>query len=392
MAVPDATATGVEKAVDQHGEAPDAPGAAQSDMVQLVAPDGSPVQRDDYAVLADDEGARAMLREMVLARRLDLEATNLQRQNELGMWPPMQGQEGTQAGVGAALGAHDHVWPSYREHGLALNRGVDPVDILGLFRGTSNGLWDFDATRFEGYTLVVGAQVLHAVGHAMGLALDGLAGPEVPEDQRAATLVFHGDGASSQGEVNEGYVFAASYQAPVVFLCQNNHWAISEPVTRQSRIPLYRRADGFGIPGVRVDGNDPLAVQAVVGKALERARKGEGPTLVEAVTYRMGPHTTSDDPRRYRGADEVEQWGAKDPIARLENFLRRRDALDQDFLDALHQEADDFGADLRARVRALPVPDFADSFSHVYVEDDPDLARQLREHRDFQQSLEGAAE
>ena len=189
---------------------------------------------------------------------------------------------------------------------------------------------------------MIGAQALHATGYAMGIQRDGAVGTGDP-DRDAAVIAHFGDGASSQGDVNEAFIFAASYNAPVVFFCQNNQWAISEPIERQSRIPLYQRALGFGFPGVRVDGNDVLATYAVTQAALQRAREGSGPTLVEAYTYRMGAHTTTDDPTRYRLSDDVEHWKLKDPIARVEVYLRRNGLADDEFLDAIQAEADELG-------------------------------------------------
>ena len=172
----------------------------------------------------------------------------------------------------------------------------------------------------------------------MGMQRDGVVGTGDPE-RDAAVIAHFGDGASSQGDVNEAFIFAASYNAPVVFFCQNNQWAISEPIERQTRIPLYQRALGFGFPGVRVDGNDVLATYAVTQAALQRARDGQGPTFVEAYTYRMGAHTTTDDPTRYRLSDDVEHWKLKDPIARVEVYLKRNGLADDDFFEAVQAEA-----------------------------------------------------
>ena len=184
---------------------------------------------------------------------------------------------------------------------------------LGLFRGVDQGGWDPNAHKFNMYTIVIGAQTLHATGYAMGVAMDG----KVGGDDGEAVIAYFGDGATSQGDVNEAFVWASVFNSPIVFFCQNNQYAISEPLERQTRVPLYQRAAGFGFPGVRVDGNDVLACYAVTRKALDDARHGQGPTLIEAYTYRMGAHTTSDDPTRYRIASEVEAWQAKDPIKRL---------------------------------------------------------------------------
>ena len=280
------------------------------------------------------EQLRGFYRDMVLTRRIDTEATALQRHGELGIWAQLLGQEAAQIGSGRALRPQDYVFPTYREHGVAWCRGVDPLKLLGLFRGVDHGDWDPKEHNFGLYTIVIGAQTLHATGYAMGVQRDGAVGTGDP-DRDAAVIAYFGDGASSQGDVNEAFIFAASYNAPVVFFCQNNQWAISEPIERQTRIPLYQRALGFGFPGVRVDGNDVLATYAVTQAALQRAREGSGPTLVEAYTYRMGAHTTTDDPTRYRLSDDVEHWKLKDPIARLEVYLRRNGLVDDDFIETV---------------------------------------------------------
>ncbi len=213
-------------------------------------------------------------------------------------------------------------FPTYREHGVAWCRDVDPLTLLGLYRGTNLGGWDPGSNNFNLYTIVIGAQTLHATGYAMGVVRDGAVGTGDPE-RDTAVLAFFGDGASSQGDVNEAFVWAAAGNLPVVFFCQNNQWAISEPVERQSRVPLYMRSSGFGFPGVRVDGNDVLGCLAVTRKALDDARNAQGPTLIEAYTYRMNPHTTNDDPRRYRLGSEIETWKLKDPIERVRAYLTR---------------------------------------------------------------------
>ncbi len=277
--------------------APSAGGAAAPDLVQLLTPEGERVRHPDYDLDIDEPQLRSLYRDLVLVRRVDTEATSLQRQGELGIWASLLGQEAAQVGSGRALRPDDYAFPTYREHGVAWCRGVDPLNLLGLFRGVNHGGWDPNEKNFHLYTIVIGAQTLHATGYAMGMARDGA---------DAACIAYFGDGATSQGDVNEAFTFASVFNAPVVFFCQNNQWAISEPLERQTRIPLYQRASGFGFPGVRVDGNDVLACLAVTRAALQRAREGSGPTLIEAYTYRMGAHTTSDDPTRYRIASEVE--------------------------------------------------------------------------------------
>src|SRR5829696_4568009 len=255
-----------------------------------------------------------------------------QRQGELGIWASLLGQEAAQVGAGRAMQPDDMAFPTYREHGVAWTRGVDPLDVISLFRGVDNGGWDPVATGFNLYTVVIGAQCLHGTGYAMGIQRDGA---------ENAVLAFLGDGATSQGEVNEAMIWAASFSAPVVFFCQNNQYAISVPLERQSRVPLYQRAAGFGFPGVRVDGNDVLAVLAVTRAALAAAREGQGPTFIEAFTYRMGAHTTSDDPTRYRLASELEEWKLRDPIARLKAYLSRSGIADAAFFDSVEAEADE---------------------------------------------------
>jgi pyruvate dehydrogenase E1 component alpha subunit len=220
----------------------------------------------------------------------------------------------------------------------------------------------------------------------MGVERDGLVGTGDP-DRDVAVIGYFGDGATSQGDVNEAFIFASSYNAPIVFFCQNNQWAISEPIERQSRIPLYRRASGFGFPGVRVDGNDVLAVHAVTTAALERARSGNGPTFIEAYTYRMGAHTTSDDPTKYRLADELEHWRLKDPVERVRAYLSRTSGQDDSFFAEVESEAGDFASDLRARCLALPEPSMLDMFDYVYAEQTPFLADQKDRYADYLESF-----
>ncbi|RXW31424.1 pyruvate dehydrogenase (acetyl-transferring) E1 component subunit alpha [Propioniciclava flava] len=358
------------------------------EFIQLLTPEGERVDADGFSYDHDDATLAANLRHMVLGRRFDTEATALQRKGQLGLWPPSLGQEAAQVGSGAAVAALDRVFPSYREHAVALMRGVDPLDMLKTMRGTAMVDWDSVDTRFHLYSFVIGTQALHAVGYAMGMQRDGVVGNPDQADN-GAVLVYFGDGATSQGDVSESLVFAASYQAPVVFFVQNNQWAISEPITRQSRIPLYRRATGFGIPSVRVDGNDVLAVQAVTEWALDRARRGHGPTFIEAFTYRMGAHTTSDDPTKYRERAEEEQWRAKDPITRLRTYLLSTGAIDQAWLDALEAESEALGVRIREGCPNLPDPVLEDYWGRVYAQTPPALAAQREAYLAYEASFEG---
>ncbi|QHC20126.1 pyruvate dehydrogenase (acetyl-transferring) E1 component subunit alpha [Streptomyces sp. GS7] len=333
--------------------------AEQDQLVQLLTPEGKRVEHPDYAIDLSPEELRGLYRDMVLTRCFDAEATTLQRQGELGLWASLLGQEAAQIGSGRALRDDDYVFPTYREHGVAWCRGVDPTNLLGMFRGVNHGGWDPNSNNFHLYTIVIGSQTLHATGYAMGVQKDGA---------DSAVIAYFGDGASSQGDVAESFTFSAVYNAPVVFFCQNNQWAISEPTEKQTRVPLYQRARGFGFPGVRVDGNDVLACLAVTKAALERARTGQGPMLIEAFTYRMGAHTTSDDPTKYRADEERLAWEAKDPILRLRTYLESEGFVDDAYLAAIDEESEALGKRVRDVVRAMPDPDTMAIFENVYAD------------------------
>jgi len=325
---------------------------------------------------------------MLLTRRFDDEATSLQRQGELALFAQARGQEAAQVGSAFALAPQDYVFPSYREHGVLEVRGVDPVDRLRLFRGVDHGGWDPAEHNAHLYTLVLGSQVLHATGYAMGIQRDGLVGTGDPARDRAV-VVYFGDGTTSQGDVHEAMVFAAVNNAPQVFFLQNNQWAISEPTSRQTRVPLADRGLGYGIPSVRVDGNDVLACYAATLDALERAHSGGGPTLVEAFTYRMGAHTTSDDPTRYREAAEEEHWARRDPIDRLAALLRAEGEWDQEWAAALDAESDALGERLRTEVRLLGAPPAGSMFEHVYATEHATVAEErawMAEYEQFEEA------
>jgi 2-oxoisovalerate dehydrogenase E1 component alpha subunit len=376
--------TSSETAAARTAEPSPAPSHALRDgpdagLVQLLTPDGQRVSdpRHDVGDLSDDD-LRALFRDLVLVRRVDTEAIALQRQGELGLWASCRGQEAAQVGSAHALAPGDMVFPTYREHGVAWCRGVDLLALAALFRGTDPCAWSPAEHRFAPYSIVVGSQTLHAVGWALGAKLDGAA---------EAAVAYFGDGATSQGDVHEAFVWAAAHEAPVVFFCQNNQWAISEPLRRQTRVPLYQRAWGYGFEGVRVDGNDVLATLAVTREALAKARSGGGPTLIEAFTYRMNPHTTSDDPTRYRDAAEVETWRTKDPIARVKAHLLDCGVLDQAWLDALAEEADAVAARLREGTRGMPDPAPETMFDHVLAEPTAPLAAQRAAYSEYAASF-----
>jgi 2-oxoisovalerate dehydrogenase E1 component alpha subunit len=357
------------------------PVSDQPELVQLLTPEGERVEHPDYAIDLSESELREIYRDLVLVRRVDTEATALQRQGELGIWASLLGQEAAQVGSGRAMREDDYAFPTYREHGVAWCRGVDPLNLLGLFRGVNHGGWDPNEKNFHLYTIVIGAQTLHATGYAMGMQKDGA---------ESAVVAYFGDGATSQGDVNEAFIFASVFNAPVVFFCQNNQWAISEPIEKQSRIPLYQRALGFGFPGIRVDGNDVLAVLAVTRAALQNAREGNGPTLVEAYTYRMGAHTTSDDPTRYRLTNELESWKLKDPVARMKAYLSRNGFADQAFFDALDKESDELAVHVRQGCLDMPDPEPLSVFDHVYAEPHPLLEEERAQFAAYLDTFEGS--
>jgi 2-oxoisovalerate dehydrogenase E1 component alpha subunit len=344
--------------------------------VQLLTPAGElrpTPEAEPYLPLVEalpDSMLEQFYRDMAISRRIDIACANLQRQGQLALWVPSHGQEAAQVGSARAARSHDHIFPSYREHIVGIIRGLDPVNILSLLRGATLGGWNpAENGNFHLYTLVLASQTLHATGYAMGLQFDRLVGTGDP-DTDTAVLVYYGDGASSQGDASEALVFASSYQTPQVFFIQNNQWAISVPVSRQSRSPLSLRGGGFGMPGVRIDGNDVLVSYAVTRQSLEEARSGAGPSLIEALTYRMGAHTTADDPTKYRTDAEVAYWAERDPITRYRTWLESRGASDAFFAD-VDTEAADVAADLRKRALELTAPTREKIFAHVYSEPHP---------------------
>ncbi|MCQ2001885.1 pyruvate dehydrogenase (acetyl-transferring) E1 component subunit alpha [Arthrobacter sp. zg-Y108] len=351
--------------------------------VQLVTPDGIRTPDPLYDRWIEDiDGARLqeLYIDMAVIRRIDTEATALQRQGELGLWPPLLGQEAAQIGSVRSLRSSDFVFPSYRENGVAYCRGVEPGDLMKVWRGNAGAGWDPYQVNMAPTQVIIGAQALHAAGYAMGITRDGT------DD---AVISYFGDGATSQGDVNEAMVFAASFNSPVVFFCTNNQWAISEPVTLQAQVPIANRAPGFGIPSIRVDGNDVLAVMAATREALDRARSGNGPTFIEAVTYRMGPHTTADDPTRYRDSAELERWRLKDPLTRLQALLVSMDLFTEEFAAEAARRADDVAAELRAACLGMPDPLPADVFAHVYSEPHSWLDRQQEQYSRYLSGFAG---
>ena len=368
--------------------------ASSEPTLKLLSPDGTRTPHDELdAALAhlDFDDLRGFYRDMVIVRAADHEATSLQRQGQLGLWASAVGQEAAQIGAGHAARAHDYLVPTYREHGVAWARGIEPWKLLEVWRGINHCGWDPRELMTHPYMIVLGAQAPQAVGYAMGITRDGACGTDDPEVDTAVLALF-GDGASSEGEVSEAFTWAASFEAPIVFFTQNNQWAISTATSVQTRVPLAQRSRGWGIPSVRVDGNDVLASYAVSRLALDAARGGEGPRFIEALTYRMNAHTTSDEPRIYRGEDEEKQWAALDPIARFEAYLRREDQLDDAFVSRCEEEGHDLSMSLHHHIHALEDPDPVQIFDHVYVDEHPLVADERAEYIRYIEQFEEEGE
>ncbi|GAB2458922.1 thiamine pyrophosphate-dependent dehydrogenase E1 component subunit alpha [Jatrophihabitans fulvus] len=346
--------------------------------VQLLRPDGSLDASSPVDLDVTPELCRRLFRDMVVARALDREAFHLQRQGQLGLWLSLEGQEASQIGSAHAVRTSDWIFPSYREHAVGLVRGLTPAQLLTQWRGTAHGGWDPADTRMHIYSLVLGTQTLHATGYAMGVKADG--GDEV-------VLTYVGDGAMSQGDASEALNWSAVTGAPVVFFCQNNQWAISTPVSAQTATPIHRRAAGFGLDTSYVDGNDVLAVYAVTRAAVEAVRAGGRPAFIEALTYRMAGHSTSDDPRRYRDADELRTWQDRDPIARLRTLLLTEQWGDDSWLSEVDTEAADLGSQTRAACLALPEPELEATFAHTLAEETAALRVERQEFTAYRRSL-----
>ena len=344
----------------------------------LFSPAGELTSEARSRVGLDQNALRDLYRKMVLIRRADQEALNLQRQGELGLWGQFLGQEAIHVGAVAALESDDWIFPSYREFGMAMCRGIDPAEMLTWFRGLSQGPWDPRKYHFAPLAVPVASQIPHAVGYAMGSRF---------KRSRDVTLATFGDGATSKGDWHEAMNFAGVFKAPVVFLCQNNHWAISVPLSKQTAGSIAERAVGYGFPGIRIDGNDVLGVFAAVRAAADRARAGDGPYLIEAMTYRMGAHTTSDDPTRYRLESELQAWSSKDPVARYRTWLKGQGILDDAAVSTIDGEAEEAARAMRTKVLSIkPAPAGDVIFGRVYAEP-PDSF--LEEREEFEASLEG---
>ncbi|MER5874611.1 pyruvate dehydrogenase (acetyl-transferring) E1 component subunit alpha [Streptomyces sp. NPDC060235] len=335
-----------------------------------LLPDALPhrVLGTEAAAQADPELLRRLHKELVRGRRYNTQATALTKQGRLAVYPSSTGQEACEVAAALVLEDRDWLFPSYRDTLAAVARGLDPVQALTLLRGDWHTGYDPREHRVAPLSTPLATQLPHAVGLAHAARLKG-------DDVVALALV--GDGGTSEGDFHEALNFAAVWQAPVVFLVQNNGFAISVPLAKQTAAPsLAHKAVGYGMPGRLVDGNDALAVHQVLGEAIAHARAGGGPTLVEAVTYRIDAHTNADDATRYRGDSEVETWRGHDPVTLLERELTERGLLDEAALKAVRDDAEVMAADLRERMNQDPVIDPMDLFAHVYARPTPQLLEQ----------------
>jgi len=358
VTVESGAATTAAAALDQ--PVPDTPDQS-GDFIQLLTPEGERIDHPDYPLDLSADDIRNMYRDLVLVRTIDTVAISLQRQGELGIWASLLGQEAAQIGSGRALSPDDMVFPTYREHGVAWCRGIDPVKLLELYRGVSHGGWAPEEHKFGLYTIVIGAQTLHATGYAMGIQRDGADGGE-------AVIAYFGDGATSQGDFHEGVNFAAVHRLPVVFVCENNSYAISVPIRLQmANSDVADRAAGYGIPGVTVDGTDVPASFAVCKEAIDRARRGEGPTLIDAKIWRMNSHTSEDNHLKYRSKEEIADASEHDPIVRFVAWLIEQRWITPENAAKVQETCDKEASDAADWAEQQPDPVAEDALTNVFA-------------------------
>ncbi|HEX6947629.1 MAG TPA: pyruvate dehydrogenase (acetyl-transferring) E1 component subunit alpha [Acidimicrobiia bacterium] len=336
--------------------------------MQIIDPQGN--------LVGDDPGLepgiyQAMYRNMVLARELDRRMLALQRQGRIGTYAILEGHEAVQIGSAMALRTDDFIFPSYREHGVQITHGL-PIDVLlAYWKGLPNSGWDVEKYKTGIVTVPIASQLPHAVGYAYYRRLTG---------DDTVTVVYFGDGATSEVDFHSGMNFAGVWKTPTVFLCANNLYAISVPYHKQTAsATIAQKADAYGFPGVRVDGMDPVAVYVATRDAVERARRGDGPTLIEAMTYRYGPHATADDPTLYRSDEEVAEWRKKDPIDRMRRFLENQGLLDDREAEKVAMEVTDAVNSAIAEIEARPLPERDDAVRHGFHRIPRHVVEQLHE-------------
>jgi 2-oxoisovalerate dehydrogenase E1 component alpha subunit len=347
---------------------------------ELLLPSAEPVRLiDQDGVLHDHPSYRLPTKDalvdgyvqLIKGRRINDQASALVRQGRLAVYPSSHGQEACQVAATMVLREDDWLFPTYRDTVSIVSRGVDPIETLTLLRGDWHSGYDPYARKVAPQSTPLATQLTHAVGVAHAARLKG-------ED--TVVMALCGDGATSEGDFHEALNFAAVFHAPVVFFIQNNEYAISVPLARQTVAPsLAHKGIGYGVPGERADGNDLAGLLAVLGQAVDKARAGEGPQLVEAHTYRVQAHTNADDATRYRNDDEVTPWLERDPIKRLEAYLMQEGLLDDTVRQRAESAASEVAEALRAGLMPEPAVDPADLFKHLYTEQ----TQQLREQAAF---------
>ena len=365
--MPPATAEAMTASVLQPGSE----GQPEVPMLQFITPEGtlnSGTQPLPDAPLPDAETQLWLYRQMRRIRHFDERAWVLYRQGKMGVFPPYGGMEASQAGTAAALTTQDWLFPTYRDTGAALTYGLPIRQTVAYWRSSPHGWYMPEDLKITPFYIPIATQYPQAVGAALA---------EKKKGTRNVAMAFIGDGGSSEGDFHEGLNFAGALNAPCVFILQNNGWAISVPTTTQTRARnLSRRADGYGVPGLRVDGNDILAVYAVTKQAVERARDGDGPSLIETVTFRIKPHTVADDPTRYRTDEMTAGWDAKDPVLRLRTYLLAQGTLTEASEAALLEEISAEFEEAVAAADSLPDPTPAEIVDHVFAEPTPQLRKQ----------------
>ena len=360
--------------------------------LQVILSDGRMMDKSSEPSLSEQD-LKHIYRSMLTTRLFDLKAMNLQRQGRIGFYVPCSGQEAAQIGSAFALRGSDWTLPTYRDTGVAILRGVPIRMLFDHLMGNSKDLmygrqmpnhWGYKSANFMSIASTIAAHLPVATGIAMAMKLKS-------EDN--VVMAYHGDGATSEGDFHAAYNFAGVYRAPIVFICENNGWAISLPASKQTASPTFaEKAQAYGFPGVRVDGNDALAVFKAAHDAVERARRGEGPTMIECLTYRMGPHSTSDDPNRYRTREEMEAWKRKDPVERFRSYLERKGYWNKEYEEDLRGKID---AEINAAVKEeaeAPPPELSTMFGDVYATMPESLKEQLREEEEFSRAASSSPE
>jgi pyruvate dehydrogenase E1 component alpha subunit len=345
----------------------------KGEMLRILHPDG----HLDESLRPDlnDETLLRLYRNMVILRLMDQRALGLQRQGRMGTYPPVSGQEAAQVGSAYALGKDDWVFPSFRETGVLYLRGVPLKDIFLYWMGNEEGQKVPPHVQVFPIAVPVGTHPLHAVGAGWAARLQG---------EKICTIAYFGDGATSEGDFHEAMNFAGVFQAPTLFFCQNNQYAISVPRSKQTASKtIAQKAVAYGFPGVQVDGNDLLAVYAATREARERALSGLGPTFIEAVTYRFGPHTTADDPTKYREDAEVEEWKKLDPLLRLQKYLRGKGLWSEETENGIKAEGESIVALAVQEAESAPSPRIETIFTSLFAQPTPALKEQMDDYLAF---------